>query len=1211
MADPNTTSNSFSTILANFIRLQNNALTTLTQIQQATVSNADTLSITVTAVDGTTSSYTIPSFGFLKSSIARIDATLQKLMGFDGSDAYIRMPDGSFKRIYQSAYIRNPKPVGSLVTPSKFITEDNWFFESMYTPALKVNFDITPYVPQQESKIFVKRLLLKLDTPEKLAYFDGSLKGRNDVDYVQLMIDLQARAIIYFVDQEVVDLPLSIVRYTGDFVVVNMENREVTNPDGSTVIKRWYLFNTLNYSDNISTTKNTEVLKVGDRLIKGESMYEITEIDGTTNYMRVNRMNGYDPFVVGEPVSFYSETFSPKIVNVGIGFDEYDVIFFRTVNDEENIISTTWSPGIAFYTNDLNTDTTQGVVTMSDFYKTNVMDFGRILLSSAKEGKIAAVDGISPDAPTLDSANFKVVQINDHKLDQAEVESIRKKQADKVTLDSEITQLEKSIDLKKEELNSKKFNSETERRAVKTQLENLVREKSSKSSLYASIVKELTVIANQKPAALDTPKFRIRGFFGIPNPKQSTKTRPQEVIQFYTYYRYVRPDGSQSNVQQFDFVDQNGQIKKGTYSNLNEIKSEIRKKVYDISTGTYVWAAEDIENADSVNINQVDIPISKGEKVEFYIVSVSEAGWPENPMLSEGSNFITVEFPNDLASEDEASIALNEAVSESTRIQLESDLAAQGLDVHLSSSFNAAEKYYAHDADVISSNFYTPEGNVISLYNKIKELQDRIASMEDRLNKIAGTLSVYIVDPDANTRVSVKNGDVVQLFAGYYRDYVSLLPAADQRGAIVSKVYNISLQNAEATPLQLVSRFPGGIGGPLPTTLTALSQPPIPTFPLNSPYDASTLFQSVPVDTDYNSYRLYDRAPIVQAGITNTDTNNANKYASAFYQSGQTTGQFVYSRFKDIGLVNNLYGESPVKPYNPVDRVLVPVPAPTVTTDTFVWNGSFDTTPIPPAPYIPFGGGPTTPFCVHIDHPALQGIVAPIPAPTLITYQRPAITIDSTTGLPQAPEAVSEFRHSAFFNTAVTSKGGWSPQLSYYQRFLANAGPAPFATSYTPVTVEELPDKFGFVTDDRYLIGSNTCGSYFFLAPSTFNQLNVNGTDARATFIVNQGDTNAILIPVIFQFRMEDYYGPSGGLGQGIIGGYVPGGTPPKNLTYSRRIGLDIYAQDETVFSFDLQVSSTYKKTSLSQVLAAAVPTVNKEQQNIVYNKNTIKTLNS
>ena len=116
---------------------------------------------------------------------------------------------------------------------------------------------------------------------------------------------------------------------------------------------------------------------------------------------------------------------------------------------------------------------------------------------------------------------LKVVSVNEHKLDQAEVDAIRKKQSDKITLESEITELEKSIDKRKEELNSRKFNSETDRRSVKNQLDTLVREKSSKSSLYASIVKELAVIGQQKPAALDVPKYRVRGFFGMPNPKQS------------------------------------------------------------------------------------------------------------------------------------------------------------------------------------------------------------------------------------------------------------------------------------------------------------------------------------------------------------------------------------------------------------------------------------------------------------------------------------------------------------------------------------------------------------------------------------------------------------------------------------------------------------------------------------------------------------------
>jgi hypothetical protein len=1201
--DPNTTQNSFSTILANFIRLQNNSLETLQKIQQATTSNADTLAISVQNNDGTTTTYTIPSFGYLKGSIERIDQTITKMLGFDGTEAFIRMPDGTFKRIYQSVTFKNPQAVGQLPVPSKFLAENNWFFENLYSPALKVSFNVTPFIPQQESKIFVKRMLLNLDTRDKLAYFEESLKGKNNLDYIQLLVELQKRSITYFLDEGVVDLPLSIIRFRGDFLVVNYEDREVTNPDGSVVKKRWYLFDKLTYSDNLELSIDTLILKVGDRLLKAETTYEITEIDISTKYVRVKRLNGYDPFIVGESVNLYSETFSPKLVNVGIGFNEYDVIFFRTINDEDNLISTTYSPGIAFYTNDLVTDTTEGSLSMKDFYQKYVLDFGNILLTQAKEGKISAVDGLSPDAPTLDNANFKVVLINDHKLDQAEIESVRKKQADKITLESEITELEKSIDKKKEELNSRKFNSETERRGVKNELDSLVREKSSKSTLYASIVKELNVIAQQKPAALDAPKFRIRGFFSIPNPKQSIKTGLQNVIQFYTYYRYIRPDGSKSNVKQFDFADQNGQIKRGTFSNLTELKSDIRKKVYDIGTGKYIWAGEDIENPDAVNINQIDIPISKGEKVEFYVISVSEAGWPENPLLSAASNVITVEFPNDLASEDEASIALSEAVNENIRVQLDNDLAAKGLDIHLSSSFNAIEKYYAHDADVISSNFYTPEGNVISLYEKMKEMQTRIQELEDRLNRVAGILSVYIIDPDNNTKTPIKDASVIQLFAGYYLDYATLLPTNQRRGAIISKTYQISIQNEEATPLQLVSRFPGGIGGPLPTTLTSTQQTtyyPSPINTVNSPYQFTTLFPQTS-DTDYTNFRLYDQTPIVQPSVGSSDTNNANKYATAFYQSGQSTGQFIFSRYKDIGLVNDLYLE-----LTPTARTLFP-PTPVAGAVSWIWSGGVT----PPAGavtnYTPVGNGALDEFCIHTDHPLLTSTTNY----TFPLLQFPTITIDTATGLPTSNEAVSAFRHAYGVNDQISTVKGFSPQLNYRQNLLRNAkiGTA-YPSLHPPASYNELPEKFGFVDNDRFLVGRKTCGSYMFLAPSTFNQLNVNGIDARSTKTVNTGDANSIIIPVIFQFRMEDYHGTPGGAGAGIIGGWF-NGTAPTNLTYGRRIGIDIYAQDEPAFSFDIQVSAVYKKTSLSQVVATATPTVNKQLQNIVYTKDTIKTLKS
>jgi hypothetical protein len=1177
------TSNSFATILAEFIRLQNNSLEQLQKVSQAVTSNADTITITQTNTDGTSTSFTIPSFGWMKSNIERIDSTLSTMLGFDGSDAYIRLADGSFKKIYQAKNVVDPLPVGTVTVPAKFLAENNWFFESLLSPALKVSIDVSQYIPQRESKIFVKRLILNLDTDVKVIYYEQNLRGKNDIDYVKLLVDLQKNNITYFVDEGVQDLPLSVVRYTGDFLVVSIEDRAITNPDGSTSTKRWYLLSTLNYDDNLSLTKGTMVLKVGDRLIKGESIYEILQIDNSTGFLRVKRTSGYDPFVIGEPVSFYSETFSPKIANVGIGVNEYDVIFFKSVNDEDNLLSSKYSPGVSFYTNDLTIDLTSGTKSLKDFYNESVLDFGSMLMASSKENKIPAVDGVVPNAPILQDANFQVVTINDHKLDQAEIEAIRKKQADKVRLESEITELQKSIDRKKEELNTTKFNSDTERRAVKNQLDTLIREKDTKTSLYASIVKELAVTAQQQPAALDAPKYRIRGFFAIPDPVKDTNGNDQSVIQFYTYYRYVRPDGSATDVKQYDYTDSEGAIKRATFSNLVQVKSEIRAKEYDPVKGIYVWSDEDIEDPNAVNINQIDIPISNGEKVEFYVVSVSEAGWPDNPILSVPSNTISITFPSNLVTEDEATVALREASQDIVRVDLENDLAAKGLDVHLSSSFNAIEKYYAHDADVIASNFYTVDGNVISLYQKLQDMSLRIQDLENRLNKITGDVKVFILDEDKNTKLPVNNGDIITLFAGYYKDSIDILPSANRRGAIIGKIYKIYLENQEASPLQLIARLPGGIAENLPDSTSSVVPPGIN-------------------DPDYNNYRKYDLAPIVNTSINPTDTNNANKISTAFYQSGQLKGQFLYSRYTDVGLVNNLYqgvtaSQRPVLPDTGTGAGL---------TATWIWNRSN----VSPGA-APQGGGFINYFAIHTDHPAIR----PASGTTGIGFtglQRPTVNIDPATGNPLSPEAVSAFRHSYGFNS-LGDKTSPAKQLEYKKNW---PGVTAGTSTYFPA-ITDMSDKFGFINGDRYLVGANTCGAYLFLGPVTYNQLLVNGVDARATKTLDSGSNNALVIPVIFQYRMTDYFGPSitssaDSGGEGILGGYNPLLTvPPKNLTYVRQIGIDLYQLDKQTFSFDIQVAATYQKDSLIQLYETATPVAVKEIKQVTFDKATVKRIYS
>lgn len=1166
------TNNSFSTVLADFVRMQNNALEIISKQSQAMTTDADAITVTTSNLDGTTNNYTIPSFSGIKGSIERINTTITTLMGLNGSEAYVRMPDGSFKRIYQAKIPVDPPKIGNVTVPAKFIAENNWFFESMLSPALKVNFDVTTYVPQQESKIGVKRLILALDTQEKNEYFDGTLQGKNDIDYVGLLVELQKRNIAYFVDEDIVDLPLSVVRYSGIFTVVSFGDFRVTLQDGTEVTKRRFLFDTLQYNDNLSTQSGSLTLAIGDQIIKGQTIYEVTEVNPQTRQVGVKRLQGYEALVAGEGVQIYSPIFSPKLASVGIGFDEKQVIFFKSIDDEANLISTQFSPGVAFFSNALQIELAEGTSTLAEFYRTRVLDFGSQMLAASKNGKVSVLDGLSPDAPALDPLNFKVVQINDHKLDQEAIVAIRKKSADKIRIESLITKLETAIDTKKEQLNTTNFASETERRGVKNELESLIREKNSQSSLYASIVKELAATAQDAPAALDAPKYRVRGFFDVPAPKFTEKTGFQNVIQFYIYYRYVNPAGNAGDVKQFDYKSEAGESRRATFSNLILVKTDIRDKTYDEAAGKYVWEPENIEDPEKVNINQVDIPITKGEKVEFYVVSISEAGWPESPLLSVPSNIITIEFPLDLTGEDEALIALNQATKEATLVQFESDLAARGLDIHLSSSFNAGEQYYAHSADALSSSFYDSSGVVISLYEKLKALDISIQEIQNNLASAKGELRVFLIDRDNNSKTEISNGSTVSLFAGFYQDFVNLLPAASQRGAIVNKIYTLSLENPIAATLELVSRFPGGLGDDLPVSL------------------ANT-------DVDYATSRRYDIVPTVNTSIANTDTNNATKISSAFYQSGQLKSQFLYLRHTDIGLATSLY----VQPIPLANRILQPT-TPTGGSSAFVWNGTF-------AGLVPNGNGTISDFCIHTLHPRLTATV-PI---TLTGLQRPNIISATVDGYPLAPESISAFRHSFNFNTPSTDVR----QLQYQNNWTTN-GPVAYPPGvlplpFTPTGLNQLPDKYGFINDDRFLIGKNTCGSYLFLAPATFDQLLVDGTDFRAIRALGTGESNAIQIPIIYQFRMTDFAGDNTGTGTGFVGGFdsTVGWSPPTQLNFAKKIGIDLYTKDNTVFSFDVQVSATYKRESIAQRVDEIQTSLVKTRENITYSKSSIKTLNS
>jgi hypothetical protein len=82
---------------------------------------------------------------------------------------------------------------------------------------------------------------------------------------------------------------------------------------------------------------------------------------------------------------------------------------------------------------------------------------------------------------------------------------------------------------------------------------------------------------------------------------------------------------------------------------------------------------------------------------------------------------------------------------------------------------------------------------------------------------------------------------------------------------------------------------------------------------------------------------------------------------------------------------------------------------------------------------------------------------------------------------------------------------------------------------------------------------------------------------------VGTGTANAIVIPIIFQFRPVDKLGN--------IGGFRLNGSLT-NIAYSKTIGIDIKPRYSDNFSFDIKVTGRFKTDNLRSPLTTVSATI-------------------
>jgi hypothetical protein len=462
------------------------------------------------------------------------------------------------------------------------------------------------------------------------------------------------------------------------------------------------------------------------------------------------------------------------------------------------------------------------------------------------------------------------------------------------------------VEEQKEIIQTTKFLTTTEKLNAQNKLAEYIKNQGTYTSLYNSIVNQIK--AQYAASYIEKPKYRVRGFWSIPSPKIGKSSGPQQIIQFKVRYRYLSESGVANKEEEFTYLDGTTNAT-GRFSNWNEILTPMRRRVKG-SDGTYSWEKVNTADPDQININQLDLPIQNGEQIEIQIKSISEAGFPTNPMVSDWSEPVIIAFADfpELQGDDISEIIAQNRVDASVANVVESITGNSY--AHMSSSFYTNDKYFAHNAESITSGFLSPEQTPITLYDKLYDLQNQITAVTEQIEKINATLEVKLIDGEDNTKIyTLTEGGTTYINAGNYIEDRNKIDKSKQKGAIITKTYYIDISSDLQSGLEILSKIPGDRLSMCPNTISnindIISNEGSDIIERNDYKSYDNVLTPNYIASDY--YRLKGRYDLVPINLSASDIIDYQMCSPNMYQSAQCKGQFIYSRFRNVSDTFDMY----------------------------------------------------------------------------------------------------------------------------------------------------------------------------------------------------------------------------------------------------------------------------------------------------------------
>ena len=819
-------------------KMMSNVVNMMTALNTALSSSSSEIEISLVNTDNSddaTSSVRIPSFLYLENKLEKLDNVISNLFKIPKSgEAWFESSSNMYKLSLLKSNNAPIQPIVSNLDQIGFNIKDNNIFKDLVNPKTYIRLNLGN-ISDNINQILVKKIIINRASDADY------LKEFNSYSDIKSALFNRTIGVDYEEYDTVVDIPIKSDKYDSFFKIEQVTN----NGDG---IYELHL-DTLTYYDKDDksiqyTIRKGTLLCIGDEYVT----YEVIDVNTIYNSKNDNDNNEY-VIIVKERIGhiniqtyyensemylkIYNGSYSEfHYVDVPLEENPNIILFISTIY---NNVRSTYSNAIhldlsTIYMKDQNNnyilDESGNKISYIEYYNAYCKNIGDMMVgftklsypqvsnyTNAELRRLTDSDELKEIVTTTLYSNSELVlsvsRINTHLIDDETSKDIINLHTQKNELNSQLRSVQDNVDQIYTQLTTTDFSQESSitQESLRSKLNEYYNERLNLEKQLLSIVDSIN-LAKSGVIGLDQSKYRIRGVTDANDKNDSAIESPIisflhnnfgyncDIIGLDIEYKYKTANKDSNTILNNNstiFTDWNHQsnIERERYLEFdpNTNKYKISFSNYNALSNVVKW-------------NQIDIPINQGEDVVIRIRYKYNIGQPFINLYTPWSNEITIPFPTELTESTEISSILDSNDDDVVSAKFIKTLINDGYEEHVTNKIVDNSQVFYHMPENIYSGFNTAENNLISLKDKLIDMNNEITSYKASIDNELNSNYEVILEWD-NTSIQLSNmtnNNIVinELINGVFDTFIK-------------KKMNLIIKNTGSTPIKLYSIFPGNI----------------------------------------------------------------------------------------------------------------------------------------------------------------------------------------------------------------------------------------------------------------------------------------------------------------------------------------------------------------------------------------------------------------